>query len=124
MGLDEFQEGPQAGLFRFQPVADALRCLGDRVSDQPPHFQDKLREHLLLGGEVDIESALGDACLTGNVADGGVVVALLADHPFGSGQDRLSGGFTARRFGLVACSLLRRVCFCGWFAHLLFPPNS
>src|SRR6185437_4273285 len=62
--------------------------LADHLEHHAPALQEERVEHLLLGGEVVVEQAIGNACLIGDVRHAAGVEALACEHPHGGVEDR------------------------------------
>ena len=69
--------------------AERLRGVGggDRLEHHVPALEEQRVEDLLLGGEVVVDEAVGDAGLVGDVGHPAGVEALPGEHPHGGVED-------------------------------------
>ena len=68
--------------------------VADRLEHDRPALEEQRVEDLVLGGEVVVDEAIGDAGLVGDVGDAAGVKALAREHAHGRVEDRaaLVGG--------------------------------
>ena len=61
--------------------------LADQLEHHVPALEEQRVEHLVLGGEVVVDEAVGDAGLVGDVRDAAGVKALAREHAHGGVED-------------------------------------
>ena len=88
---------------------DRLRVdLADQLEHHVPALEEQRVEHLVLGGEVVVDEAVGDAGLVGDVRHAAGVEALAREHPHRRVQDQPALVRRARARGRMRARLLMR----------------